>query len=178
MSNLASFNAMVRKWADQQPDRYRLSALAFGYRCDRKTHSFGGTLQWISKKSRERPGEGVSRATLVRHLSAFIASGVITVERRRDNDKNMSSVYHVDFDKVIKVEDMGRRQRRRNRETIPADDAERQAWLSSLGDESPDSLKHEGSDLSACPGCQALPERQRDDKLAIHLASGGLDPWD
>src|SRR5260370_29754543 len=104
MKELASFNAMVRKWADKQPAKYRLTALAFGYPCNRKTHSFDQTLDWISKRSRKRDGEGVSRSTLVRHLPAFVASGVIEVERRRDNDKNMSSVYHVDFSKAIEPE--------------------------------------------------------------------------
>jgi DNA-binding transcriptional ArsR family regulator len=96
---------MVRKWADQQPAKYRNTALAFGYRCDRKSHSFSGTLAWISRKSRERKGEGVSRPTLVRHLPVFEKYGVITVERRRDGDKNMSSVYHVYFDRFIGSED-------------------------------------------------------------------------
>ena len=131
-NNLSSFNAMVRKWADIQPVKYRLTALAFGYRCDRLTHSFSGTLQWISKKSRERKGEGVSRATLVRDLTAFRASGVITVENRRDGSRNMSSVYHVDFGKVVEAEDMGKRQRRRKRETGHFEDAEYQAWVNSL----------------------------------------------
>jgi hypothetical protein len=75
MRKLESFNAMVRKWADKQPAKYRKTALAFGYRCDVKSHSFSGTLAWISKKSRERKGEGVSRPTLERHLPVFEKHG-------------------------------------------------------------------------------------------------------
>jgi DNA-binding transcriptional ArsR family regulator len=101
MRKLEAFNAMVRKWADKQPKMYRKTALAFGYRCDMKSHSVDGTLAWISKKSRERKGEGVSRATLERHLPVFEKHGVITAERRRNGDKNMSSVYHVHFDRFI-----------------------------------------------------------------------------
>ena len=96
---------MVRKWADKQPAKYRKTALAFGYRCDRESHSFDGTLAWISKKSRERKGEGVSRPTLERHLPVFEKHGVITVERRRNGGQNMSSVYHVHFDRFIGTED-------------------------------------------------------------------------
>jgi hypothetical protein len=102
MDDLSSFNATVRKWADRQPLKYRKTALAFGYRCDRRTHSFDGTLQWISKKSRERPGEGVSVPTLQRHLKVFSSQGVIEVERRRnDGGMNMSSVYYVNFGMVL-----------------------------------------------------------------------------
>ena len=179
MKELASFNALVRQWADRQPAGYKLSALAFGYRCDRLTHSFDGTLKWISEQSRKRKGEGVSRATLARHLKVFEADGVITVERRRNLDKNMSSVYHVDFDKVIEAEDMGRRQRRRNRETRPAEDAGQRAWIDSMEVDPPvdaDRPEHSGKDLTACPACQALPEDA--DKLKIHVAHGGQDPWD
>jgi hypothetical protein len=134
MTAIATFNAMVRKWASRQPTKYRRTALAFGYRCDRQTHSFGGTLQWISKQSRKRPGEGVSESTLGRHLKDFEANGVITVERRRSGSRNESSVYHVDFDKVIEVGDMGRRQRRRNR----VEDAEHAAFLESTDVEPPE----------------------------------------
>jgi DNA-binding transcriptional ArsR family regulator len=105
MKDLASFNRMVRKWADKQPKMYRKTALAFGYRCDTNTHSFDGTLAWISKKSRERKGEGVSRPTLERHLKVFEKHGVITVERRRNGSQNMSSFYHVNFDKLIGSDD-------------------------------------------------------------------------
>lgn len=98
--DLAKFNTMVREWADRQPAKYRHAALAFGYRCDTETHSFSGTLEWVSRLS-WRYGYGVSRATLVRHLRVFREHGVITVERRRKDDKNMSSVYHVDFDRYI-----------------------------------------------------------------------------
>lgn len=105
MKKLERHNARVRRWANQQPAKYRKSALAFGYRCDADSCSFSGTLDWISKKSRQRKGEGVSRKTLVRHLRAFEDQEVIKVERRRNGDKNMSSVYTVDFDKVIPVDD-------------------------------------------------------------------------
>lgn len=176
MKELDAFNRMVRSWADKQPARYRLSALAFGYPCNRKTHCFDQTLKWVSERSRKREGEGVSRATLVRHLPVFVAYGVIEVERRRDNDKNMSSVYHVDFSKVIEpeAEDMGRRERQRRR-------AERQAWLASMDVEPPEDdkppLAHEGYDLAKCPGCQATPGPDHD-KLETHLANGGKDPWE
>ncbi len=152
MKELASFNRMVRKWADQQPKMYRKTALAFGYRCDMNSHTFDGTLAWISKKSRERKGEGVSRATLVRHLTVFTEHGVIRVETRRDGDRNTSSVYHVDFGKVI------------------AEDADHDAWLSSLGD----LPKHVGWDINACAACQALPDGAT---LETHIANGGDDPW-
>ena len=190
MTAIAAFNALVREWADRQPAKYRRTALAFGYRCDRRTHSFSGTLQWVSKQSRKRDGEGVSRATLVRHLAVFAASGVITVERRRDNDKNQSSVYHVDFDKLIdetiEVPDMGKRQRRRNRETVTsqdaevsqmAGDAERAAFLASLDVEPPDDIEpvsHVGADLDACPACV---DGDWDKRLRKHVAGGGQDPW-
>lgn len=185
MTDLTSFNAMIRKWADEQPVRYRLTALAFGYRCDRKTHSFDGTLRWISKKSRERAGEGVSRSKLADDLKAFEANGVISVERRRDGSRNKSSIYHVDFDKVIET-DMGRRQRRRNRETAGQEHfvrshkmVEDPAWLASLDVEPPEDIeppKHEGWDLDACAACQLLPG-DVGEKLSIHIAKGGLDPW-
>src|SRR5260370_5118589 len=152
MKELASFNAMVRKWADKQPAKYRLTALAFGCPGNRKTHSFDQTLGWVSKRSRKRPGEGVSESTLGRHLKVFEANGVITVERRRDGSQNMSSVYHVDFGKVI------------------AEGADHDAWLSSLGD----LPKHAGWDINACPGCQALPDGAT---LETHIANGGDDPW-
>lgn len=160
MKELSSFNAMVLQWAGRQPAKYRLTALAFGYRCDRLTHSFDGTLEWVSKKSRQRKGEGVSISTLGRHLRVFEASGVITVERRRNGSRNMSSVYRVDFGRVIEAEDM--------------DSREYRAWVDSLADPP----EHSGKDLDACPGCRALPKHQRDGMLGIHLANGGLDPWD
>jgi DNA-binding transcriptional ArsR family regulator len=152
MKELDSFNAMVRKWADKQPAKYRLTALAFGYPCNRKTHSFDQTLEWVSRRSRKRDGEGVSESTLKRHLKVFEASGVITVERRRNGSQNMSSVYHVDFAKVV------------------AEDADRDAWLNSLGD----LPKHVGWDINACPACQALPDGGT---LETHIANGGDDPW-
>lgn len=99
---LEAHNRMVRRWADRQPPKYRKSARAFGYRCDTRTHSFAGTLDWISRKSRERPGEGVSRRTLFRHLAEFTEQGLVTVEKRRNGDKNMSSVYKVNFDVVMR----------------------------------------------------------------------------
>lgn len=175
MKELDAFNAMVRRWADRQPARYRLSALAFGYRCDRKTHSFSQTLEWISKQSRKRKGEGISESTLQRHLRVFEASGVITVERRRINDKNASSVYHVDFDKLIEAEDMSRRQRRRNRQAGQAEDAERQAWLASLGDNAPEPPKHTGDDMRVCEGCLAMPDSKQ--SVQAHVDGGGDDPW-
>jgi DNA-binding transcriptional ArsR family regulator len=149
MRKLASFNAMVRKWADKQPPMYRKTALAFGYRCDVNSHSFDQTLEWVAKQSRKRKGEGVSESTLKRHLKVFEASGVITVERRRNGDKNMSSAYRVDFAKVIVDHD---------------------AWLGSLGD----LPKHAGWDINACTACQALPDGAT---LETHIANGGDDPW-
>jgi hypothetical protein len=182
MTDLASFNAMVRKWADRQPTQYRRTALAFGYPCDRQTHSFDQTLEWVSKRSRKRTGEGVSESTLKRHLKVFEASDVITVERRRDGSRNKSSVYHVDFDKVIEAEAMGKQQRRRNR----AENAERQAWLDSLDVEPPEDaepLKHAGSDMDTCPACQIVPDNDNrdpwgDKKWKTHVANGGKDHWD
>lgn len=178
MKELDAFNAKVRQWADRQPAKYRLTALAFGYRCNRKTHSFDGTLQWISKQSRKREGEGVSESTLGRHLRIFIASGVIEVERRRNGSFNMSSVYHVNFDKdideTIEVPDMGKRQRRRNR----TEDAEREAFLASLDVEPPEDaekVKHSGL-MDACPVCSLLPQNRLD--VDVHLAKGGQDAWD
>jgi len=103
--DLTKFNRMVRKWADQQPKMYRKTALAFGYRCDTKTHSFSGTEKWIAKKSRERCGEGISERTVQRHLKVFEKHGVITVERRRNDGQNMSSVYTVHFDRFIAGDD-------------------------------------------------------------------------
>jgi len=173
MKELASFNAMVRKWANRQPAKYRLTALAFGYPCNRKTHSFDQTLDWISKRSRKREGEGVSRRKLADDLKVFEANGVIEVERRRNGSQNMSSVYHVCFDKVIEVEDMGKSQRRRNRE-----DAERAAFFASLDVEPPEDAeppKHVGF-MGDCPACMTLPDNL--DSLDIHLANGGKDPWD
>ena len=105
MKDLDKFNKMVRHWAEQMPAKYRKTALAFGYRCDKKTHSFDGTLRWISQQSRKRSGEGVSRATLERHLKVFEKHGVIEIERRRNGDKNMSSVYTVHFDRFIADDD-------------------------------------------------------------------------
>ena len=126
MKELDAFNAMVRQWADKQPAKYKLSALAFGYPCNRKTHSFDQTLDWVARRARKR-GEGVSLRKLKDDLKVFEASGVIEVERRRDGARNKSSVYHVHFDKHIEpeAEDMGRRQRRRNND-------ERRAWIASL----------------------------------------------
>lgn len=103
--DLAKFNQQVRKWADGQPRKYRKTALAFGYRCDTETHSFSGTEKWISQQSRKRSGEGVSERTIQRHLKAFEKHGVIEVERRRNGDKNMSSVYTVHFDRFITDDD-------------------------------------------------------------------------
>jgi hypothetical protein len=172
---------MVRQWADKQPARYRLSALAFGYPCNRQTHTVEGTLAWIAKHSRKRTGEGVSRATLVRHLPTFVAYGVITVERRRDNDKNKSSVYHVDFSRVIEVEDMGKRQRRRERAaqrgsdnmSLPSEDAERQAWLASLDIDPPEDAVHTSVDrLPDCPACKPSIGRIADAEVVrIHFES-------
>src|SRR5712664_1438886 len=107
MKDLTKFDRMVREWAGRQPKKCRKTALAFGYRCNTKTHSFDQTLRWISQQSRKRSGEGVSERTLKRHLPVFEKHGVITVERRRDGDKNMSSVYHVHFDRFIGSEDGG-----------------------------------------------------------------------
>lgn len=102
MSNdLRAFNAMVRAWAARQPKRYRSTALAFGYRCDKVSHSFQGTMEWVSRCSRRRPGEYVSVAKIKRDLKVFAAAGAITAERQRDGDRNAPSVYHVDFERVI-----------------------------------------------------------------------------
>jgi hypothetical protein len=103
---LRQHNAMVRKWAAEQPARYRLTAKAFGYRCDAQTHSFAGTVEWISRKSRERKGEGISQAKIKRDLKVFEAAGVITRERRRNGERNAPSLYHVDFGKVIPETDI------------------------------------------------------------------------
>lgn len=100
MSKLSDFNEQVREWADRQPPKYRKSARAFGYRCNVNSHSFSGTIAWISRLSR-RYGYGVSERTLKSHLKDYEASGVIKVERRRNLDKNMSSVYYVNLDAVI-----------------------------------------------------------------------------
>jgi len=181
MKELDVFNAKVRQWAGRQPAKYRLTALAFGYLCNRKTHSFSQTLDWVSKRSRKRPGEGVSRRKLAEDLRVFEASGVITVERRRSGSFNMSSVYHVDFDKVIdpEAEDMGKRQRRRNRN----DDAEREAFYASLDVEPPpediEPAEHAGWDMDACPACVPLAsEDEWDARLKRHVDGGGQDPWD
>jgi hypothetical protein len=117
-TKLAALNVMVRQWADRQPPKYRLSALAFGYRCDVKSQSFDGTLKWISNKTRGRPnGEFVSLRTLKDHLRVFEAHGVIRVQRHRNGSRNKSSIYFVDFDKSIEAtEGMGNRQRRRARD--------------------------------------------------------------
>jgi hypothetical protein len=202
MTDLGSFNAMVRQWADKQPARYRLSALAFGYPCNRKTHSFDQTLAWVSKRSRKRPGEGVSLRKLKDDLGVFEASGVIEVERRRDGARNKSSVYHVRFDRVIQADDMGKRQRRRGRavqaNVVSAakvtEDAERQAFLASLDVEPPEDEsaaqdhivsankmvgdakpKHEGYP-DKCEACKRIPDAA--DAFYKHLANGGKDPWD
>lgn len=101
---LRDFNKMVREWADKQPARYRKTALAFGYRCDRETNSFEGTQEWIAKKSRERKGEGVSESTILRHLKVFKEHGVITEEKRRGGGaKNKSSIYTVDFGRIVET---------------------------------------------------------------------------
>jgi hypothetical protein len=103
---LQQHNVMVRKWAAEQPERYRLTAKAFGYRCDAETHSFAGTVEWISRKSRERKGDGISPAKIKRDLKVFEAYGVITRERRRNGDRNAPSVYHVDFGRVLPETDI------------------------------------------------------------------------
>lgn len=105
--DLAKFNAMVRKWADQQPKKYRKSARAFGFPCDMETHSFSGTEKWIARHARS-VGIDISESTIQRHLKDFEAYGVITVERRRDKDKNQSSIYHVHFDRFIGTGDTER----------------------------------------------------------------------
>jgi hypothetical protein len=109
-NDLTDFNRMVREWADGQPPIYRKTALAFGYPCNIKTHSFDQTLEWIAKNTRKPkyPGPQVSRPTVVRHLAMFRDYDVITVERRRDGDRNMSSVYHVHFDRYIGTGDAER----------------------------------------------------------------------
>jgi hypothetical protein len=100
---LKAFNKKVKDWALSQPAKYRKTALAFGYRCDKREHCFTGTLKWTSKKSRERTGEGVSVSTLKRHLKVFQDEGLIKVEhgQRKQSDRNVASTYHVDFDAVI-----------------------------------------------------------------------------
>lgn len=103
-SRLDKHNRECRRWAGRQPVKYRKSLLAFAYRANTETHSFDGTLQWVSKKSRERPGEGVSVSTLIRHLKVFRAHGLVTEQKRRNGDKNMSSVYTLHFDAVISDE--------------------------------------------------------------------------
>jgi DNA-binding transcriptional ArsR family regulator len=97
---LAKFDVMVRQWADSQPEKYRKSALAFGYPCNTETHSFSGTEEWIAKHARKNRID-ISERTIQRHLKVFERSGVITVERRREGNKNVSSLYHVHFDKTI-----------------------------------------------------------------------------
>src|SRR5690348_13050897 len=98
--NLTEHNQRVRKWADSQPPKYRLSAMAFGYPANKDTCSHDYRLRDLARMSRRRR-KGVSVRTLISHLPAFEACGAIRVERRRKRNRNQSSVYHIDFTKVI-----------------------------------------------------------------------------
>jgi hypothetical protein len=80
------------------------------------------------------------------------------------------------IDETIGVPDMGKRQRRRDRQgSSQADDPERQAWLASLGDNVPEPPKHTGSDMEACEGCLAMPDGGQ--SVQAHVDGGGVDPW-
>jgi hypothetical protein len=100
--NLTEHNTRVRAWADRQPLQYRLSALAFGYPADTETCKHSFTLAKLSRMSRRRRGQGVSRSTLAAHLAVFKASGVIKAEKRRGaSGRQGPNVYTIDFTKAI-----------------------------------------------------------------------------
>jgi hypothetical protein len=100
---LAGHNSRVRAWANKQPPKYRKSALAFGYPCDRFACEFTQTLRWVQANARKN-GVDISESTLKRHLVVFKQAGVIEETKHRAGKENRASTYRVHFDRVMPTE--------------------------------------------------------------------------
>jgi DNA-binding transcriptional ArsR family regulator len=102
MDDLMTFNATVREWAEKQSPKYRKTAAAFAYPADMHTHSHDFRISDISKMSRKRgKGQGVSVSTLTRHLPVLERHGLISAERRQRTGRNQTSIYRIDFARII-----------------------------------------------------------------------------
>src|ERR1019366_7799631 len=107
---LKAHGELVKQWASKQPAKYRMSALALGYRMDTETHSFRISVKAISAEARKH-GQFVAESTLKRYLEVFEHYGLVTIERpidaygERDKDPLtgalLSNLYHADFGKVL-----------------------------------------------------------------------------
>jgi DNA-binding MarR family transcriptional regulator len=152
---LREHNRRVREWADKQPKYLRKSALAFGYPAKPETCTHDFSLEQLAKMSRDhkhrRKGEGVSRATLVRHLKVFLEAGVIERERRTVRGvKNLTSVYRINFEAVAQAKAEPQRD----------DQAEREDWEAAFGDP-PDSLRDDPTSGCYDPGWREYAEAQK-----------------
>jgi hypothetical protein len=178
-AELKAHGELVKQWACKQPAKYRMSALALGYRMNHETHSFRISVKAISDLAEEH-GQFVAESTLKRDLEVFEHYGLVTIERPVDEYGErakdpltgalLSNLYTVDFGKVL-TEDQAREARLhrrilRRRKQEPANLAPVALGKPVVAPKpAPVVVRHTGNGGDDCPRCVAL-------------MSGGKDPYD
>jgi hypothetical protein len=189
-------NQRVRQLAERMPTPTLANAIrAIGYRADWQTGiTSGWTGEELAKQSRKQlDGRyALSERSLWRALRIFRDNGVVTVTARkvRGDGKihNGRSDYALNLDWQGTLE-MGRRSRRRERESAKSDEAERMASLTEWDDQEPaedsgtsrplaakaaeDTLAHTGEPGWQCPACRAFPPSKGNEMHRAHWDATG-----